>query len=110
MVDLKIPLKLDSIFLYFETRKLTKDEIDHCEYIETVCLCPEGPEWDPYDQCFANREEGMVDFKGDTMVPDPKRSKLLESRDVFELSVTEEQYEAAISLIVANNCCNQQEG
>ena len=33
----------------------------------------------------------------------------MESRDVFELSVTKEQNEAAISLIVANNCCNHQD-
>ncbi len=52
----------------------------------------------------------MVDYKGSVMIPDPKKKKLLESRDVFEKSVTEEQYEAAISSIVTNNCCNPQDG
>ena len=52
-VNLKIPLKLDRVFLSFPTRKLTQEEISACKYIETLALCPEGSEWDPYDESFA---------------------------------------------------------
>ena len=32
-IVLRIPLKLDVIFSYFLTRKLTEDEVDNCDYI-----------------------------------------------------------------------------
>ena len=82
---MKIPLKLDGIFSYFPTRKLTDDEVEDCEYIETVALCPEGPDWDPYDISFADREETMIDHRGDIVVREPKRRKLLDDRDVCEI-------------------------
>ena len=76
---LKIPLRLDGIFSYFETRKLTEEEISQCEYIETVGLCPMGPKWDPYDPEYSNQEDSMVDFRGDVLIPRPKKRKVLES-------------------------------
>ena len=63
-INLRIPMKLDGIFSYFPTRKLTVDEIEHCEYIETLQLCPEGDDWDPYDEAFAEREAQFTDYKG----------------------------------------------
>ncbi len=107
---LKIPLKLDGILSYFETRKMTEDKIEQCEYIETVDLCTDHDKWDPYDPDFANREDIMVDFRGDVIVHEPKRRKFLESRNVFEINVSEERFESAISSIVAKNCCNPQDG
>ena len=41
-IDLRIPIKLDGVFSYFPTRKLTEQEIDECEYIETLQLCPDA--------------------------------------------------------------------
>ncbi len=49
--NLKIPMKLDGIFLYFDTWTLTEEDIESCEYIETVGLSPGGASWDPYDTC-----------------------------------------------------------
>ncbi len=66
--NLKIPLKLHGIFSYFPTRKLTADKTDNCEYIETVSICPEGPDWDPYDSSYANQEDSMIDYKGNVIV------------------------------------------
>ena len=108
--DLKIPLKLDGIFSYFSTRKLTSDEINNCKFMETVSLCPEGPDWDPYDSSYANQEDSMVDYKGNVIVSEPKKRKILDSRDVFEISMSEERYEAAVSSIVAANYSNPQDG
>ncbi len=34
--DLRIPMSLDGVFSYFPTRKLTEEEIDNCEYTETI--------------------------------------------------------------------------
>ena len=65
---LKIPLRLDGIFSYFETRKLTSEEVSQCEYIKSVSLCPVGPKWDPYDPMFANQEDSMIDYRGDVIL------------------------------------------
>ena len=41
--NLNIRMKLDGIFSYFPTRKLTMDELEECEYIETVYLARTQP-------------------------------------------------------------------
>ena len=48
--DLRIPLKLDGIFTYFETRALTPDEIEYPENIPMIFLSPDSPRWDPYNE------------------------------------------------------------
>ena len=53
-MDLRIPLRLDGIFSCFDTRKLTVQEVNDCEYIETLKLTSESPDWDPYDPSYAN--------------------------------------------------------
>ena len=109
-LDLRIPLKLDGIFSYFTTRKLTEEEVEACEYIPTLELSPDAKDWDPYDSSFANQEESMIDFRGDAILREPKRRKVLDDRDVCEINVSEEKYEAAISSIVEENHCNPQDG
>ena len=52
----------------------------------------------------------MIDFRGDLLLREPTRRKLLDDRDVCEIKVSVERYEAAISSIVANNHCNPQDG
>ena len=101
--DLKIPLKLDGIFSYFETRKLTDDEVEACEYIPTVSLSSDSDKWDPYDPSYANQEDSMIDYRGDLMVREPKKRKILDDSEVSEICVTQERYEAAVSSIVAKN-------
>ena len=119
--ELKIPMTLDGIFSCFPTRKLTKDEIEACEYIPNVALCPDSETWDPYDPTFSNQEESMIDYKGNVIVQEQKRRKLLDDREVSHINVSVERYEAAISSIVARNhedpsdscaseACNPQEG
>ena len=60
--NLNIPMKLGGIFLYFDTQKLTEEEIESCKYIETVRLSLGGASWDPYDTCYSNQEESIIDF------------------------------------------------
>ena len=42
--NLKVPLELDGIFSFFDTRKLSDDVVGNCEYIDTVFLSPDGSE------------------------------------------------------------------
>ena len=59
-VNLKIPHKLDGILPYFNTRRMTENEIENCKYMEMTNLCPESPDWDPYDEAYANQKDSMI--------------------------------------------------
>ena len=48
--NMRIRIKLDGIFSYFPTRKLTRKELKNCEYIETVHLSPDEAQWDTYNE------------------------------------------------------------
>ena len=102
-IDLKIPMKLDGIFSYFPTRKLTEDEINNCEYIETLQLCPEGDDWDPYDESFADREEQFTNYRGELIERPHKRRRLIDEADIDSIDVSAERYEYAISSVVSRN-------
>ena len=96
-------MKLDWIFSYFPTRKLTKDELEECEYMETVYLSPDVAQWNTYDEEYAESEDKFLNFRGDLIHRQPKRRNILDESDIFELQVSEEKYEAEISSIVGAN-------
>ena len=48
VTKIRIPLKLDSIFLYFPTRELTLEQMQRCDEIKHVFLSPDSETWDPY--------------------------------------------------------------
>ena len=98
---LKICLDIDKIFLYFETRRLIKVENNQFKYIETVDLSPSSPSEIPnYDSVFYNQEENMVDFMRDIIARRRTKRKVQESKDIFEVNVSVDQYEATISSII----------
>ena len=101
--NLNIHMKLDGNLSYFPTHKLTMDELEECEYMETVYLSPDAAQWNPYDVEYAESEDKFLYFRGDIIHRQPKRWKILDDSDVFELQVSEENYEAAISSIVGAN-------
>ena len=120
--ELRIPLKLDGIFSYFLTRTLTQVEIENCEDMQTLHLTPDVAQWDPYDKYYAEAEDRFLDFRGDLVNRPAKQRKILDNAGVFELQVSKERYEAAISSIIADNhnyvkdsededsCSNPQDG
>ena len=63
--NLNISMKLDGIFSYFTIRKLTMDELEECEYMETVYLSPDVAQWNTYDEEYAEAEDKFLDFRGD---------------------------------------------
>ena len=79
---LNIRMKLDGIFSYFPTRKLTMDELEECEYMETVYLSPDASQWNPYDEEYAESEDKFLVFRGDLIHRQPKRRKILDDSDV----------------------------
>ena len=102
-VNLKIKLQLDGIFSYFDTRKLTAEEVRDCDYIETLHLCPDVKEWDPYDESFAERKEQLMDGRSDLADRPPKQRKVLDDTDLCDIQVSYESYEASISSTVVTN-------
>ena len=95
--DIRIRMKLDGIFLYFPTRKLTMNKLKNYEYIETVHLSLDASQWDPYNEEYADAEDRFLDFRWDLVHRQPKRWKILYDSDIFELQVYEEQWKNPIS-------------
>ena len=93
----------DEIFSYFLTQNITHKKIDNCEYIKTVYLTPDADEWDPYDEEYSEREGTFFDFRGYLIDRQPKKRKLLNVSDIYEIQVSQERYESVIKSIVAKN-------
>ena len=89
--NLRIHKKLDGIFSYFLTHKLTMNELDICEYIETVYLIPDAAQWDTYNEEYADAEDRFLDFRVDLVHRQPKRRKILDDLDILKLQVSEEK-------------------
>ena len=47
--DLKIPLQLNGVFSYFQTRVITERELHECE---KVFLIPDSSDWNPHCQSY----------------------------------------------------------
>jgi hypothetical protein len=59
--DLRIPLGLNGIFSYFETRMPSEEELCTCEHLN---ITPDGPNWNPHDDRFSRAESRMIDWEG----------------------------------------------
>ena len=86
--NLRIHMKLDGILSYFPTRK---NELENCEYIETVHLSLDAAQWDPYNEEYSKAEDRFLNFRGYLVHRQPKRRNILDDSDIFELQVSEEQ-------------------
>ena len=60
-INLRIPLKLNGIFSYFETQAPTRNEIEHCDM---TFITPDSNEWNLYSNYFALNEDAMLDWEG----------------------------------------------
>ena len=53
-------------------------------------MSPYGPNWDPYGTSYSNQEASMIDFKGNIIIQESKKGRIVDDCNVFELSVSEE--------------------
>ena len=60
-IRLRIPLKLNGIFSYFETRMPKRNEVKHCD---TSFITPDAIKWNPYSNHFALNKDAMLDWQG----------------------------------------------
>jgi hypothetical protein len=58
-----IPLRLEEVVSYFEFSKPTPEEYND-EDIPHYILTAKGPDWDPYNDSSARREDGMLNYQG----------------------------------------------
>ena len=61
----KIPLMLNGIFSFFESRKPTLEEIRVCD---RMFITPDSYQWDPYSEHYSTNEQALVD--SDAMIID----------------------------------------
>ena len=59
--NMRIPLKLNVIFSYFETTTPSPDQVGDCE--DVLLITPEH-NWDPHTKVYASNEENIVDWEG----------------------------------------------
>ena len=96
--SLKIPLQLDGIFSSFPTRKLTHEEIENCEDMDSIFLTPDSENWDPYNDTYASNEDSFLDFRGELVYdPAPKRRKLFNDDPMMSsIAVSGEIFDATM--------------
>ena len=86
-IGLRIPMDIRSTFSYFITRKPSEDEID----IGVPCfITPNAAEWDPTDDCYAENERNLKNWKGEVHPPMYEKLEL----------IVEEDYRSIASLLV----------
>jgi hypothetical protein len=62
--ELKIPLLLNAIVSYFQSRRPTKEEFERCPHIE---LTSNEPEWNPHDEIYSKGETDMTGDDGNLL-------------------------------------------
>lgn len=99
-LDLRVPLKLNGVFSYFESRKPTHDELLSCD---NAFLTPDTASWNPYSEHFAENEESMLDWEGN-IIESRFRKKVKEDDDLYvnSSSIASEIYESTIDGIIAS--------
>lgn len=110
--ELHIRMKLDWIFSYVPTRALTYKDMENCGDMQTMNVTHDAAQWDPYDEGFSEAEDRVLDFRGDLVNRPANYHKILDNARVFELEISEERHEAAISSTVTanHNCVIDDEG
>ena len=92
--DLHIPLQLDGIFSYFETRSPTDDEISHCD---KILITPDSSSWDPYSEHYAQNEESFIDWEGNITTQSKPNKEMIDG-----LSDASQKYEIACNHVIQN--------
>ena len=59
--NMRIPLKLNGIFSYFETTTPRPEQVQDCE--DVFLITPEQ-NWEPNTKVYASNEENIVDWEG----------------------------------------------
>ena len=95
VLSLRILLKLNAIFSFFHSRKLTHLEMEN---EDKSFFTPSSENLNPYSKHYSENEESMIDWQGDIISTKIRQKSLLEDGT---------NDEAAILLINRNKCYNK---
>ena len=101
--DVRIHLKLNGIFSYFNCRTPTSREIAEVEDNELVFMTPDTEEWNPYSDHWASMEESMIDDNGQLSRKQRRKTNLIAST---EEELDETTYMPNISAVDVANMIN----
>ena len=63
--ELRIHLQLNGIFSYFKCRAMAPDELQRWNEFPVVHATPNGQEWDPYNEVYAEEEASFLNYRGE---------------------------------------------
>ena len=81
---LRIPLKLNGIFSYFDCRGMTRNEMRNWKQRPQIHATPMGKTWNPYNPVYANEEAGFIDARGrfvDDRLPSKRKFHLIDETE-----------------------------
>ena len=86
-INLRIPLKIEGIFLVFETRRLNATEIAEAGEYGIVFISPDAYYWNPNCENWGDQEDLMLDQDGDIIQYEVKKPvEIIEESDYFGMS------------------------
>ena len=88
---MRIPLKLNGIFSYFETTTLIPEQVRDCE--DVLLITPEH-NWDPHTKVYTSSERNIVDWEGNIKENQDRVSIMLE-----DIDETRAKFSACISAL-----------
>ncbi len=93
--QMRIHLQLNGIFSYFKCRAMTPDELQQWREFPVVHATPNGREWDPYNEIYAEEEASFLNHRGelnDNRLPSRReRPHLIEDDEDFRWRMSEVQ-------------------
>ena len=90
-IDLRIPLQLNGIFSYFNSRKPLPSELYDKD---KVFITPDASEWNPHCASYSHNESIMTNYEGEmaTPLPSPMDKELtFDTDEIFELASVKQQ-------------------
>ena len=82
---LKIPLKLNEIFSYFDTSKPTENQVQNCDDMYLLTL---EHNWKPHTDVYAKNEENMLDWEENIKIKQDRVRVVLEDIDLDPAQVS----------------------
>ena len=79
--DLHIRLKLDGIFLMFETRSPMNSDLFDDKDATVVNITPQGSMWDSNSRIYSENESSMIDLEGDLINRTPDTRIIIDEDD-----------------------------
>ena len=91
-----IPLELDGVFSVFNTRAPEPDDLENGII---VTITPEGRNWNPYCEVYAENEASMTDNRGD----------ILPSQYIHQDLIVEDDYPSIDSVLMSNEAIDRKD-